>query len=58
MYEMAEVNQAPELSPALQQIGILNIRVNDMMIQLNTVLKAMVEGNTMLKKENAELKAK
>jgi regulator of replication initiation timing len=41
----------------MQQIGILNLRINDMMIQLNTVIKTMLEENTALKKENAELKA-
>lgn len=46
-----------EASPVMQQIGILNLRINDMMIQLNTVIKTMLEENTALKKENAELKA-
>ena len=48
-----------ELSPAMeQQIGMLNLRINDMMTQLNAVMKAMMEENAALKKENAELKAK
>ncbi|MCL5876653.1 MAG: hypothetical protein M1540_02440 [Candidatus Bathyarchaeota archaeon] len=42
----------------MQQIGMLNLRINDMMTQLNAVMKAMMEENTALKKENAELKAK
>lgn len=48
----------PEHSPAMQQIGMLNLRINDMMTQLNTVMKIMMEENVALKKENAELKAK
>lgn len=47
-----------EASPAIQQIGMLNLRINDMMAQLNTVMKMLVNENTALKKENAELKAK
>ncbi|MCW4029426.1 MAG: hypothetical protein NWE92_07250 [Candidatus Bathyarchaeota archaeon] len=48
----------PEASPIMQQIGMLNLRINDMMTQLNVVMKAMLEENAALKKENAELKAK
>lgn len=48
-----------ELSPAMeQQIGMLNLRINDMMTQLNVVIKAIMEENAALKKENAELKTK
>lgn len=50
-----EEAQAP---PIIQQIGMLNLRINDMMTQLNAVMKTMMEENTALKKENAELKAK
>ena len=35
----------------MQQIGILNLRVNDMLTQLNSVIKIMTD-------ENADLKAK
>jgi regulator of replication initiation timing len=45
-------------SPVMQQISMLNLRINDMMTQLNTVMKIMMEENAALKKENAELKAK
>jgi len=48
----------PETIPVLQQMGILNLRVNDMMTQLNTVIKMMLDENSALKKENAELKTK
>lgn len=48
----------PEASPIMQQIGMLNLRINDMMTQLNTVMKTMMDENAALKKENAELKAK
>ncbi|MGE5555926.1 MAG: hypothetical protein ACM3UY_06675 [Methanocella sp.] len=47
-----------EASPVMQQIGMLNLRINDMMTQLNAVMKAMMEENSALKKENVELKAK
>jgi regulator of replication initiation timing len=45
-------------SPIIQQIGMLNLRINDMMTQLNVVMKAMMEENAALKKENSEFKAK
>jgi regulator of replication initiation timing len=51
------MSQTPEASPVIQQIGMLNLRINDMMVQLNAVLKAMMEENTTLKTENTELKA-
>lgn len=41
----------------MQQIGMLNLRINDMMTQLNAVMKMMMDENAALKKENAELKA-
>lgn len=49
---------APEASPIMQQVGILNLRINDMMTQLNTVMKTLMDENAALKKENADLKAK
>jgi hypothetical protein len=45
-------------SPVMQQIGMLNLRINDMMTQLNAVMKALMEENAQLKKENADLKGK
>ena len=48
----------PEPSPVMQQIGMLNLRINDMMTQLNTVMKTMMDENGALKKENADLKGK
>lgn len=50
-------NQQNEASPVMQQIGMLNFRINDMLMQLNAVIKAMTDENVALKKENAELKA-
>jgi len=47
-----------EISPIMQQIGMLNLRISDMMNQLNAVMKAMMEENAALKKENTDLKAK
>lgn len=52
------MSQQPQSDPIMQQIGMLNLRINDMMIQLNTVMKTFMEENASLKKENAELKAK
>ncbi len=49
---------APEVSPVTQHIGMLNLRINDMMTQLNTVIKTLMDENAAVKKENAELKAK
>ena len=48
----------PETSSVIQQIGMLNLRINDMMTQLNAVMKVLMEENAALNKENAELKAK
>jgi regulator of replication initiation timing len=47
-----------ETSLVMQQIGMLNLRINDMMTQLNTVMKTMMDENAALRKENAGLKAK
>jgi hypothetical protein len=44
--------------PIMQQIGILNLRINDMMTQLNAVMKTMIDENDALKKENADFKVK
>ncbi len=41
----------------MQQIGMLNLRINDTMTQLNAVVKTMLDENAMLRKENADLKA-
>ncbi len=54
---MAEQTNPPG-SPVVQHIGVLNLRINDMMSQLNTVMKALMEENASLKKENGDLKAK
>jgi regulator of replication initiation timing len=48
----------PQVDPVMQQVGMLNLRINDMMTQLNAVMKAFMEENAALKKENTELKAK
>jgi regulator of replication initiation timing len=45
-------------SPAMQQIGMLNLRINDMMTQLNAVMKTLMDENASLRKENADLKTK
>jgi len=51
-------NQPEPATQITQQIGMLNLRINDMMTQLNSTLKAMMEENQTLKKENTELKEK
>jgi hypothetical protein len=51
--------QNVQLSSELQQqISMLNIRINDMMTQLNAVMKIMLDENITLKKKNLKLKAK
>lgn len=50
--------QTADTAPALQHIMILNIRINDMMMQLNAVMKTLMEENASLRKENSELKTK
>ena len=47
----------PEASPIMAQIGMLNLRINDMIAQLNITMKAMMEENAVLRKNNADLKA-
>jgi hypothetical protein len=44
--------------PIQQQISLLNLRINDMMTQLNATIKAILEENQALKKDNTELKGK
>jgi len=46
-----------ESAPIMQQVGMLNLRINDMMTQLNAVMKALMDENQALRKENAELKS-
>jgi regulator of replication initiation timing len=53
-----ETQKQTESTPIMQQIGMLNLRINDMMTQLNATLKAMMEENKTLKQENTELKEK
>ncbi len=46
-----------EALPVIQQIGMLNLRISDMMTQLNVVMKALMDENCSLKNENANLKS-
>jgi hypothetical protein len=55
---MTEIKQSQEQPSIMQQISVLNLRINDMMSQLNVVMKTLIEENAALKKENAELKTK
>ncbi len=51
--------QAAPMSQALQQeIGLLNLRLGDLGLQFNKVVKLMVEENAALRQEVAELKSK
>jgi len=50
-----QILPSPELQ---QQVGMLNLRINDMMTQLNAVIKMMMDENSALKKENEALKTK
>ncbi len=56
--ELRLTQQPIEYSPIMQQISMLNLRINDMMTQLNTVMKALIQENENLRKENTELKEK
>jgi hypothetical protein len=53
--DMSNQQQLQQPSPMLQ-IGMLNLRINDMMTQLNIVLKSIMDENTALKRENDNLK--
>jgi hypothetical protein len=55
----AEMSQEQtKIDLTLQQVGLLNLRINDMMTQLNVVIKVLTDENAALKKENSDLKAK
>lgn len=45
------------IDPITQQVGLLNLRINDMLTQLNVVIKTLIDENASLKKENADPKA-
>ena len=51
-------DQSTESLPIQQQIGILNLRINDLMSQLNIVMKTLLQENSILKEENAKLNTK
>jgi regulator of replication initiation timing len=40
------------------EIGLLNVRINDLMTQLNTTIKTLMDENATLQKEINDLKAK
>lgn len=54
--EKAGQRNVPEASLTMQQIGMLNFRINDFMRELNATIKMFVAANESLRKENAELK--
>jgi hypothetical protein len=45
------IQALPQVYPLMQEVGMLQLRIKDMMTQLNTVVKTMTD-------ENAALKAK
>ena len=55
---MPSIQQPQQPPPIMQQIGLLNLRIDDMMIQLSRVIKVLTDENANLKKENADLKTK
>ncbi|MGD6933713.1 MAG: hypothetical protein ACQCN5_05860 [Candidatus Bathyarchaeia archaeon] len=53
------MQEQKDFSPTIQQhLVLLNLRLNDMVQQLNETVKLILETNASLQKENAELKAK
>lgn len=58
MKVQAKMSEEKAKVDPMQQVGLLNLRINDMITQLNTVMKMMMDDNTALKKENSDLKAK
>jgi hypothetical protein len=46
-----ETQKQYESTPIMAQISLLNLRINDMMSQLNAVMKALFEENQALKKK-------
>jgi hypothetical protein len=55
---MLNQQQSEQPSPILQQIGMLNLRINDMMTQLNTLMKMLIDENASLKRKNVDLQTK
>ena len=60
MFKLAETKALAisEASPVIHQIALLNLRINDMITQLNIALKLLMDENNALKKEIADLKNK
>ncbi len=50
--------EQPAVDQVMQQVSLLNLRMNDMMTQLNVVLKTLIDSNAALQKENVELKGR
>jgi len=57
MTENKNLPEANNVNPAImQEIGMLNLRINDMMTQLNTVMKTLTDENKRLMAENLVLR--
>lgn len=44
--------------PIANEIGLLNVRISDLMIQLNTTIKTLMDENATLQKEVNDFKTK
>jgi hypothetical protein len=55
---MSQETEQIQPSNHLDQISLLNLRVNDMITQLKNVVKTLIAENQALEKENLELKKK
>jgi regulator of replication initiation timing len=53
-----DLTEQTQTTIAMAQINVLNLRIGDMMTQLNITLKTIMDENAVLKQENADLKVK
>jgi len=52
------LTEQTQTTAVMAQINMLNLRIGDMMTQLNITLKTILDENAVLKQENVDLKAK
>lgn len=55
---MIRLTEQTQTTAVMAQINMLNLRIGDMMTQLNITLKTILDENAVLKQENVDLKAK
>jgi cell division protein FtsB len=53
----SDKSQGNSEEPLRQYIAVLNLRINDMMVQLNAVMRVLTEENSALRKEIHDLKS-